>query len=322
MTKTCLLITDRLEATADLLVAEMRRRDMPCVRWNLDRYPLGSALNYRLSDEVDAIEIVSDGRRVDFDQVGSVWCRAFTPLAFPEDFNPADRKFAQVEAERALAGLLSRPDILWINHPQRYALANSKPAQLAMARRLGFAIPTTLISNDPDEVATFIDAAPGPVVYKCFSQALDVESGKGQFTGIVTARERANLDLIRATPGVFQHYVEKAYEVRITVVGGRVFAGRINSQDNADTKVDWRHRPFDMASEPHALPQPIARGVVAFLESFGLGYGAFDFIVAPDGTYVFLEVNPGGQYMWVEAATGMPITAALVDALCAPCRAG
>ncbi len=119
--------------------------------------------------------------------------------------------------------------------------------------------------------------------------------------------------------GVFQHYVAKDYELRITVIGERIFAGRINSQKHAESSVDWRHRPFDMEPEPHALPAEIGESILAFLHAFGLVYGAFDFVVMPDGRYVFLEINPGGQYMWVESVTGMPITEALADALCAPC---
>lgn len=265
------------------------------------------------------MEIASDGRHLALADVGAIWCRSYAPLGFPGDLNAADRRFAQIEAERALAGLLSLPDIVWINHPHRHILANSKPAQLAAARRLGLDIPTTLITNDPDEVRAFIARSPGPVVYKCFSQGLDLPAGQAQFTGVVTARESAKLDLIRTTPGVFQHYVEKAYEVRATVVGQQIFAGRIDSQAHADSQIDWRHRPFDMHPEPHVLPAEIADALLAFMREFGLLYGAFDLIVTPDGRYVFLEINPGGQYMWVEASTQLPITDALADALCAPC---
>jgi hypothetical protein len=317
--KTCLLIADRFESTADLLVVELRRRGVPCVRWNLDQYPLGSALTYRLAEGGVATEIVSDGRRLALADVGAIWCRSYAPLGFPDELNAADRRFAAIEAERALAGLLSLPDIVWINHPHRHILANSKPAQLAMARSVGFAIPTTLITNDPDEVRAFIARAPGPVVYKCFSQGLDLPEGQAQFTGIVTEREIAKLDLIRATPGVFQQYVAKEYEVRITVVAGRIFAGRINSQAHAESAIDWRHRPFDVERDPHELPMGFCDALGAFMQGFGLVYGAFDFIVTPEGRYVFLEINPGGQYMWVEAATGMSITQALADALYAPC---
>lgn len=318
MPKTCLLITDTGESTADLLVMEMRRRGKPCLRWNLDRFPVGSSLSTRVGDTSCETLLSSDGRRLALSDVGSIWCRSFVPTGFPADFNAADRKFAEVEAARALDSLLSLPGIVWINHPHRYVLANSKPAQLKMAREVGLSIPETLITNEPEAVRAFIAEAPGPVVYKCFSQWLDLPEGQAQYTGVVTAAQIGQLDLIRATPGVFQHYAEKAFELRVTVVGDRIFAGRINSQANETSKIDWRHRPFDMDPVPYALPEAIGTSIRAFMAGFGLVYGAFDFIVRPDGRYVFLEVNPGGQYMWVEAATHMPITEALADALSAP----
>jgi hypothetical protein len=131
--------------------------------------------------------------------------------------------------------------------------------RLVAARRVGLAIPAMLVSNDPDEVRAFTAAAPGPMVYKCFSQALDLPGGQAQFTGVVTPTQHARLDLIRTTPRMFQQYALKRYEPRITVVGERVFAGRINSQAAAESSVDWRHRPFDTGPEPYALPNRIRR---------------------------------------------------------------
>src|SRR5205814_484076 len=110
------------------------------------------------------------------------------------------------------------------------------------------------------------------------------------------------------------------YELRVTVVGARVFAAKIDSQANADAKLDWRRSLHDVAYEAVALPEEIETRIQAFMRFFGLVYGAFDFIVTPQGGYVFLEVNPSGQYMWLECATGLGITAALADALIAPCR--
>lgn len=74
-----------------------------------------------------------------------------------------------------------------------------------------------------------------------------------------------------------------------------------------------------MEREPHVLPAEIGEAILASRQAFGLVYGAFDFVVAPGGSYVLLEVNPGGQYMWVDARTEMPITEAPADALCGPC---
>jgi glutathione synthase/RimK-type ligase-like ATP-grasp enzyme len=127
------------------------------------------------------------------------------------------------------------------------------------------------------------------------------------------------LDLIRISPGIFQGRIPKSYELRVTVVGPRMFVGKIDSQSNNETRVDWRHKPFEIEPEPIQLAPVIEAKIHALMKFFGLVYGALDFIVTPEGQHIFLEVNPAGQYMWVESKTGLPITAALVDELSGPC---
>ena len=86
-------------------------------------------------------------------------------------------------------------------------------------------------------------------------------------------------------------------------------------QENRETEIDWRRRPFDVEKTPIELPSDLDAKLIALLRAFGLHYGAFDLIVTPDGRHVFLEVNPAGQYLWVEAQTKLPITAAIADEL-------
>lgn len=319
MTKTCLLLTDRFEPTADLLIAELRRRDVPCVRWNLDQYPFGSELTFRASAGRFEAEAAADGRKVNLEDVGSIWCRGSRPSGFPDNLDPKDRAFAETGAQRALDALPTVGDFFWINHPARNRRANSKPAQLYLAQQAGLDIPKTVITNDPEEARSFIAKSEGEVIYKSLSQNLEVELDKALFTGVLTRKEIANLDLIRLTPGIFQELVSKSYEVRTTVVGRKSFSARIDSQAHVETKIDWRHQPFEV-EDPIDLPPEVERKVHAVMDAFGLVYGAFDFIVTPEGRYIFLEVNPAGQYMWVEARTGLEITAALVDSLAEPCR--
>ncbi len=317
--KTCLLLTERLEPTADLLVAEMRRRGVRCVRWNLDQFPVGSTLTYRTRGDDFRAEIVTDGRKIDLDEVGSIWCRGVQALGFPPDLEGADRRFAEAETERTLTALYTIAEAVWVNHPHCHVRANAKPAQLAVARELGFDIPATVITNDPDEVRAFVARSDGAVIYKTLTQSLDTEPGKALFTSIVTDKALATLDLIRVTPGVFQELVPKAYELRVTVVGSRIFSARIDSQSRPETKIDWRHLPFavDAAID---LPSEVEARIRALMKTLGLVYGALDFVVTPQGRHVFLEVNPAGQYMWIESKLGLPITAALADVLSDPCR--
>ncbi len=319
--KTVLLITERFEPIADLLIAELRRRSVPCVRWNLDQFPIGSTVTYRASNSRFGVEVVTDGRRVDIADVGSIWCRGFQPIGFPGEIEGRDRKFVETEARRALDALTTVARPLWINHPLRHVAANSKPAQLFMARQVGLDIPPTIVTNDPDEVRSFQMELEGQVVYKSLSQALELDPEKSLFTGLVTDKELASLDLIRLTPGIFQKRLPKSYEVRATVVGSRIFSAKIDSQAHEETKLDWRHRPFEIDYQPIELPSEVKGKIYAFMEAFGLAYGAIDFIVTPDGRHVFLEVNPTGQYIWIESITGLEITAALADVLGDACRA-
>jgi hypothetical protein len=318
--KTVLIITASFDPQADLLIAELRRRSVPCVRWNTYEFPLSSLLTYRVSNSGFGAEIISDGRTIDLASIGSVWWQWDQPAGFPAGLNPAERRFAEREAELAVNALPAIGRFAWINHPTCERLANSKAAQLFAARTVGLEIPRTVITNNPAEVRAFIATAPGQIVYKASSPPRNIAPDKALFTGLVTDETLTNLDLIRITPGIFQERIGKSYELRITVIGARIFAVKIDSQALAETQLDWRHAQHDVAYEPVTLPREIAAKITAFMEALGLVYGAFDFIVTPDGRYVFLEVNPGGAYMWVEAATGLGITPAPADALIEPCQ--
>jgi glutathione synthase/RimK-type ligase-like ATP-grasp enzyme len=319
--KTILLITARFDPAADLLLAELRRRTVPCVRWNTYEFPLESVLTYRASDAGFATEIITDGRTIALNTLGSVWWQWDQPAGFPISLSAGERRFAETEAQLALAALTTVSDLVWINHPVHERRAKSKPAQLFMARRVGLDIPQTVVTNDPDEVRRFIANLPSQTVYKGLSQPRDMEPGKALFTGLVTDEMLANIDVIRLTPGVFQERIDKSYEVRVTVVGSRIFSVKIDSQKHAEAQLDWRRALHDVAYEAINLPCEIEAKIQAFMAAFGLVYGAFDFIVTPQGRYVFLEINPSGQYMWLECATGLGITAALADALIEPCQA-
>jgi glutathione synthase/RimK-type ligase-like ATP-grasp enzyme len=110
--------------------------------------------------------------------------------------------------------------------------------------------------------------------------------------------------------------VPKRVELRITVVGDQVFAAEIHSQKAKRTRIDWRR--YDLAHTPHyphTLPDEVRRSCVELVRRLGLCYGAIDMVLTPDGRYVFLEINPNGQFLWIEQLTGMPISDAICDLL-------
>jgi glutathione synthase/RimK-type ligase-like ATP-grasp enzyme len=128
-------------------------------------------------------------------------------------------------------------------------------------------------------------------------------------------------EAIEACPAIYQHLVPRLSDLRITVVGRHVFGALIFMDASADV-VDWRAAPVgSLRYEGYDVPESQARLCQQLLRTLGLTYGAFDFIVTPSGEHVFLEVNPSGQWAWIEQATAQPISAAIVRTLLDPQRA-
>jgi hypothetical protein len=178
---------------------------------------------------------------------------------------------------------------------------------LARARRFGFDVPATLLSNVPEKVHAFVvDGARG-AIYKTLSTptlaAEKVVDGARVANGLHTtmvAPDDPDLESVGVLPGQFQHYIEKAYEVRVTVVAGTAFAAKIDSQANERTRIDFRHFDADVEYNAIDLPGGVADRCCEFVASYGLTFGAIDLIATPDGRYVFLENNPVGQFVFVE----------------------
>jgi glutathione synthase/RimK-type ligase-like ATP-grasp enzyme len=145
------------------------------------------------------------------------------------------------------------------------------------------------------------------------------EDGKENvvFTNRLSAEDLEHLDGLRYSPMVFQEMIPKALELRITVVGEKVFASAIDSQASARAQHDWRRDGLRMidAWQFHDLPEDVTRKLLKMMDAFGLNYGAIDLILTPDGQYVFLEINPGGEYFWLEEHPGHLISAAIADVL-------
>ena len=100
-------------------------------------------------------------------------------------------------------------------------------------------------------------------------------------------------------------------DLRVTVVGDELFAAAA-SLDDATYALDIRFNP-GIAYRPHSLPGDVEASILRLMQSLRLEYGALDLRLTPDGQYVFFEINPAGQFLYVEYSSGQPITAALAD---------
>ena len=188
---------------------------------------------------------------------------------------------------------------------------------LALAARLGFELPDTLVTNDPDAFLAFRRRGGPGLVSKSLAPFELVLEGQDHVVSYVRAvsRDVAGFRSVRHGPVIFQDCVPKQFEVRVTIVGRRVFATQIASQASRAARDDWRHVDDESVGySPYALPERIPR-CLHLMDALGLSYGAVDLIVTPDGRHVFLEINPNGQWGWIEDLTGQPISDAVADVL-------
>ena len=251
-----------------------------------------------------------------------VWLRRPTPPVLPPDLHPADLPVARRECHDFVSSLyhLAAPDAFWLNPLASRARSELKPVQLREAVRAGLTIPPTLMSNDPERIRRFLDEFPDRTIYKPFHPA-QWETGDQVallLTNEVTAADLPEDAVLRLTPGIFQARVEKAHELRVTVMGTHVVTARLLSQELAATRLDWRAAGAQLRVEPGRLPLGIERACRQVMRALGIYFGCFDFIVTPEGEHVFLEVNPAGQFLWVEEANPeLRLLAPFVDFLLA-----
>jgi glutathione synthase/RimK-type ligase-like ATP-grasp enzyme len=190
---------------------------------------------------------------------------------------------------------------------------------LQAARALGLRIPRTLTTNDPASVVAFAESCGGGIVTKMLSSFAVYEGGQELvvFTNPVSPEDLADLTGLSLCPATFQEAIPKALELRATIVGERVMTASIDSQSSARAAHDWRRDGLRMVEDwrPYELPREVEEKLLRLMDYFGLNYGAADFIVTPDGRHVFLEVNPVGEFFWLERHPGLPVSEAIADVL-------
>ncbi|MGV9263855.1 ATP-grasp ribosomal peptide maturase [Kitasatospora sp. NPDC003701] len=305
-----LVSTEAEDPTADLVVAELNRRGVPVLRFDPGRdFPSRATLAASTAAGSWSGSLTIGRRTADLSGVRAFYHRRPNPYT-PETDHQADR-FAAQENRRGLNGVLGAlPGCLYLSHPQAVARAEYKPAQLAVASRLGLRVPATLITNDPAEARLF--AAAQPTIYKPLHAGSYHVDGSPAGIWAAPVEPGEITDGVRTCAHLFQAQVPKSGDVRAVVVGERVLCALITAPPGV---LDWRSEYRDLTYEPVDCPEPVRVALLRFLGEFGLRFGAFDFAVTPEGDWWFLECNPNGQWAWLEHAAGLPITSAIAGLL-------
>lgn len=306
-----LILTEPGDTHAYAVALALERKGAQAVLWHTTDFPTKATESIAFTKEGMRLALKGPGLDLaDFD-FGVVWHRRPAFVLDEANLHPSDRKFAELECyifRRALLNLIA-PRAFWVNPSDAATCAGRKPVQHAAAIAVGLETPDTIYTNDPDEIREFLGLHGGEIVYKPFRAVTwkDDQTYWIPYTSPLTSSQLVPDNLLRATPGIYQALVPKAYELRVTVMGRRVLAAKVHSQATETGRLDWRKSYHELTMEPYDLPSTIEDRCVSLLERLGLVFGCFDFIVTPEGSYVFLEVNEMGQFLFVEHYTGLPL---------------
>ena len=305
-----LILTSDKDLTTDFLIVELINRSLPYFRLNAEEL---TTTDFTFSVAEDQIRraLALGPRSVNLDEITAVWYRrAIQPGPIPE-LPPAERMFVAGELRHLATGLFLNPNITWVNPIDRVSVAEHKLYQLQIARQVGFHVPRTLVSRDPMELRAFAEGNKTGTICKPIFHGMFVDDSAyySVYTRRVTA-ESIHPDSVKSCPVLLQEEIPRSADVRVTFIGPKCFVAEITGDPSL---VDWRDPGVSVRYAESSLSNGLQAKCRAMLDKLGLLYGAFDFLRTPDGNLVFLEVNPTGEWAWLEDRLGFPMREAFIQ---------
>lgn len=313
---TVLVITARNSDTGDAVTLALQGLGVRTVRFDLA--DLGRTVS--VSARCDAGQwqgsLTVRSRVTKLRDVWSVfWCHPTPPRVWADGMTQAQMQWASQEALAGLAGVLGTLDCLHVNRPSDIRRAQNKVGVVAAAERAGLTVPPTWIGSLPSGARRFNLGAPDGIVTKTLTVPQITEDDHRVRPLYTTLVVDSDLDAVATGITHFQHRVVTDYAVRAHTIGTRTIAVRIDAHTTVG-RTDWRATPESLTSTPNTLPSPVAEALIALVQCYGLPYAASDLLVDSHGRWYFVDLNPAGQYRWLEnELPDLGITQALAQLL-------
>ncbi|MCC3767910.1 hypothetical protein [Streptomyces sp. UNOC14_S4] len=251
--------------------------------------------------------LVIGGRGLEVGAVSTVWWRRPAlhqrlPVGALDDDQV---HFVDTNATATLRSFLSASFRgTWVSSPEATDRAGDKIHQLAVARQQGLRVPDTLLSNDPSAVRDFHRRHHGRVIIKAARN-----SGRVFLATCPVDLDRISDAQIRAVPGIYQEWIPGTAHLRVNCFGDEVHAALIETDD-----LDWRPN-INVPVTPYTLDPALERQLIALLRALDLKVGMMDLKLTDQGDPVWFEVNPQGQFLFLEPLTGQGLLASFADFL-------
>jgi glutathione synthase/RimK-type ligase-like ATP-grasp enzyme len=319
MTKFVLVLSYHSDSTALRVMQAIKELQYPVLLLDTADFPCSLQLQGRIEQGKWQGCFQYGEERYNLHDIQSIYVRRPRHYTAQPDLPEVVQQFQVNEANKGFGGMFRSLDCLWVNDLDAKRRASFKPLQLQIAAEVGMHVPRTLITNEPAAVLDFFDACHGEMITKTLHGNYFAGGDETYYlihTNKVRREHLQGIDRVRQTAHLFQEYIPNALEIRATVVGNHVLSVGIASQHaEGSSIVDWRASYKDVRYQRHTLPSHVQQYCIAITQRLGLVFGAIDLILTPDGDYVFLEINAGGQWEWLEVETGLPFSRTFAEIL-------
>jgi glutathione synthase/RimK-type ligase-like ATP-grasp enzyme len=303
-----LFITNKDDFATDYLIYKFRDNKIPYFRVNSE-----DITEYIITYSPETTTLIIDDTHYYLSEVRSVYFRR-APTIFPKAINLEDTNFLNKERRDFLEGIFLTLKAKWINPLYPTYIGERKLFQLNLARKMGFKIPNTISSNRPTDIISFMQTNKNCII-KPISQGLQITTNGvySIYTSSINESDIKNKEHLFESPILVQERINNSCDIRVTVVNNDIFSVAIK-KDKPD-EVDWRSPDIIKKYTIHELPQELALKILDLNKELNLTYSAMDFILTPDNEYFFLEVNPVGEWVWLEKELNLPISEAIIKNL-------
>lgn len=311
-----LVLTNSLDATANFLVPILVTGGIDVVRFDTDNLVPRLKGSYRSGDA----SLRWNSRQISPDNVEHVWYRRPDRLTSQLFGDSPEGNYARLEWTEFIECFLAHiPQSKWMNHPAHNVGASRKLQQLTLASKIGFAIPDTLVTQDPQKLRDFFYKHEGQLIIKPMSTGYVERPDESSDTLVYTNRVHESqlndlADLVNC-PTLFQQFIQKKSDVRITVVDDEIHAIELlASDDSGKQRCDIRRNNMvDVFYQPVSLPPTVRKRIRDLMRHYKLRFGAIDMAITPNGDWVFFEINPNGQWAWLDLTAGTSISQSFVN---------
>ena len=296
--KNILLITSSIDKTADYIITYYP--ECSFFRFNTDHLS-----DYRVSISNNSWQLSHGAFNLTSEETHSIYYRK--PV-FPAliGYDASSVHLIQRDIISLINGIADSFDGLVLTRPSILRKAENKVFQLLTAASCGMTVPESYIGTDNSFFTPF---SHNRSIIKPISTA-KIKTSHG-YDLFQTEYFEIAPDDISVTPVYLQNYIEKQFEARVTIVGNNIFPVRIDCKN----KLDWRQDYASHRYQTISLPPSIEESCKEMMKRYNLIFGAFDFIITPDEKWIFLEVNPNGQWLWLEQALSLPISNKIIELL-------